>query len=192
MFAINGVKLDVVGEENAWAARPAVFIFNHRNNFDAFIAASIVREDFTGVAKKELESDLFMRTAGNLLDVAFIDRSDPAGAVAALAPIEELARKGLSIIVAPEGTRLDTAGVGPFKKGAFRMAMAAGVPIVPIVIRNAELIGGRNATQMNPGTVDVAVLPPVETHDWTLRNLRSNIERVREAYLDTLANWPSR
>ena len=189
-FAINGVTIDVVGNENAWAERPAVFIFNHRNNFDAFIAAKIVRRDFTGVAKKELEQDAFMRTAGHLLDVAFIDRSNPAGAVAALKPIEDLARKGISIIIAPEGTRLDTTEVGPFKKGAFRMAMTAQIPVVPIVIRNAEMIGGRNATQMNAGHVDVAVLPPVSTGGWTRATLRPHIEEIRQMYLDTLADWP--
>ena len=55
-FAINGVTVNVVGDDNAWKQRPAVFIFNHRNNFDAFIAAKIVRRDFTGVAKKALDS----------------------------------------------------------------------------------------------------------------------------------------
>ncbi len=190
MLAINGVKVNVVGRDNAWARRPAVFVFNHRNNFDPFVAASIVRRDFTGVAKKELAKDPFMGTAGRLLDVAFIDRADPTGAVAALGPIQELAKKGLSVIIAPEGTRLDTNEVGPFKKGAFRLAMAAGIPIVPIVIRNAEMIGGRNATQMNPGTVDVAVLPPIPTEDWTLTNLSDRMAGVRQQFLDTLADWP--
>jgi putative phosphoserine phosphatase/1-acylglycerol-3-phosphate O-acyltransferase len=190
-FAINGVTIEVNGAENAWAHRPAVFVFNHRNNFDPFIAAGIVRRDFTGVAKKELEQDAFMRTAGRLLDIAFIDRSNSVGAVAALEPIEELARKGLSILIAPEGTRLDTTEVGPFKKGAFRMAMAAGVPIVPIVIRNAEMIAGRNATRMNRGRVDVAVLPPVPTDDWTVADVAERIDAVRQLYLDTLAAWPA-
>ncbi len=99
-----------------------------------------------------------MGTFGRLADVAFLDRANSASAVAALEPVQDLARRGLSIIVAPEGTRLDTTEVGPFKKGAFRMAMAAGIPIVPIVIRNAETIAARNASSMNPGTVDVAVL----------------------------------
>ena len=59
----------------------------------------------------------------------------------------------------PGGHPVDTDGkLGPFKKGAFRMAMATGLPIIPIVIRNAEVIGDRDATIMRPGTVDVAVL----------------------------------
>ena len=93
-------------------------------------------------------------------------------------------------MIAPEGTRLDTTEVGEFKKGAFRMAMATGIPIVPIVIRNAEMIGGRNATQMNRGTVDVAVLPPIPTDDWTRANLRARMDAVRQLYVDTLGVWP--
>jgi putative phosphoserine phosphatase / 1-acylglycerol-3-phosphate O-acyltransferase len=107
-----------------------------------------------------------------------------------LKPLEEAAAKGLSIMVAPEGTRLDTHEVGPFKKGAFRMAMATGIPIVPIVIRNAEIIAGRNAATMNPGTVDAVVLPPIPVHDWTLDDLDARIAEVRQLFLDTLADWP--
>jgi len=100
-------------------------------------------------------------------------------------------RKGLSIVVAPEGTRLDTQSVGPFKKGAFRIAMATGLPVVPIVIRNSDSIAGRNSTTINPGTVDVAVLPPVSTADWTVEDLRERIEEVRSAYVKLLADWPA-
>lgn len=189
-FAVNGVTVNIVGEDNAWAQRPAVFIFNHRNNFDPLIATRIVRRDFTAVGKDDLRKDPIVGPMGRFLDIAFVDRANTASAVAALKPIEEMAAKGLSVIIAPEGTRLDTTGVGPFKKGAFRIAMAAGIPIVPIVIRNAEMIGGRNARTMNPGSVDVAVLPPIPVDDWTLDDLDERIAEVRSLYLETLANWP--
>jgi putative phosphoserine phosphatase/1-acylglycerol-3-phosphate O-acyltransferase len=189
-FALNGVHLNISGKENAWSQRPAVFIFNHRNNFDSLIAASIVRNDFTGVAKAEMAKDPITRTAGQLMDVAFIDRSDPAAAVASLKPLEELARKGLSVLVAPEGTRLDTRQVGPFKKGAFRIAMASGLPIVPIVVRNAEVIAGHDASMLNPGTVDITVLPAIPVTDWKLEDLDQHIAEVRDIYVQTLADWP--
>lgn len=192
MLKVNGVRINIVGEENAWKSRPAVFIFNHRNGFDPFIAARIVERDFTSVAKAELKRDPIVGTMGRFADVAFVDRSNTVAAVHALKPIEEMAAKGLSTIASPEGTRLDTTAVGPFKKGPFRIAMAAKIPVVPIVVRNAELIGGRNATSMNPGTVDVAVLPPIPTANWKLKDLDRHIAEVRQLYLDTLANWPVR
>jgi putative phosphoserine phosphatase/1-acylglycerol-3-phosphate O-acyltransferase len=189
-LAIAGVQLNVIGEENLTAQRPAVFIFNHRNQVDPVITAALVRDNWVGVGKKELQKDPVMGTLGRLLDGVFIDRDDQAAAVEMLHEVEDRARKGLSIMIAPEGTRVDTTEVGPFKKGPFRIAMAAGIPIVPIVIRNAELVAARNSTVINPGTVDVAVFPPISVQDWTLDTLPERIAEVRQLYLDTLANWP--
>ncbi|WP_197696148.1 1-acyl-sn-glycerol-3-phosphate acyltransferase, partial [Mycobacterium sp. E1715] len=147
-------------------------------------------DNWIGVGKKELQKDPIMGTLGRLLDGVFIDRDDPAAAMETMHEVEDRARKGLSIVIAPEGTRVDTTEVGPFKKGPFRLAMAAGIPIVPIVIRNAELVAARNSTVINPGTVDVAVFPPISVQDWTVENLPERIAEVRQLYLDTLANWP--
>jgi putative phosphoserine phosphatase/1-acylglycerol-3-phosphate O-acyltransferase len=185
-----GIDLNVIGDENLTASRPAVFLFNHRNQVDPFIAGRLISDNFTSVGKKELEKDPLMGTIGRVLDAAFIDRDDPKAAVEGLHKIEELARKGISVLIAPEGTRLDTTEVGEFKKGPFRIAMAAGVPLVPIVIRNAEIIAERNSSTFNPGSVDVAVYPPIPVDDWTSENLNERIAEVRQLYLDTLKNWP--
>jgi putative phosphoserine phosphatase/1-acylglycerol-3-phosphate O-acyltransferase len=190
-FALNGVKVNVTGRENLWKERPAVFIFNHRNNFDAFIVVSLVEQKFTGVAKKEMANNPVTVFLGKLADVAFVDRADSTSAVASLKGVQDAAKKGLSILIAPEGSRLDTTDdVGPFKKGAFRMAMAAEIPIVPIVIRNAETIAHTKGNSLHPGTVDVTVLPPVSVADWTLADLDERIEEVRGLFRETLQNWP--
>ena len=185
-----GINLQVLGEENLTAQRPAVFIFNHRNQADPMIAGRLVSDNFTSVGKKELENDPIVGTMGKIMDAAFIDRDDPAKAVEGLKKVEELARKGLSILIAPEGTRLDTTEVGDFKKGPFRIAMSVGIPIVPIVIRNAEVIASRDSSTFNAGTVDVVVYPPIPVDDWTYDNLPERIAEVRQLYIDTLKDWP--
>jgi len=190
LMSAIGIRLNVLGRENLTKQRPAVFIFNHRNQADPLIAGHLVDTDFTSVGKKELEKDPIVGTLGKVMDAAFIDRDDPTKAVEELKKVEELARKGLSILIAPEGTRLDTTEVGPFKKGPFRIAMSVGIPIVPIVIRNAEVIAARDSTTFNPGTVDVVVYPPIPVDDWTHENLNERIDEVRQLYLDTLKNWP--
>jgi putative phosphoserine phosphatase/1-acylglycerol-3-phosphate O-acyltransferase len=190
LLAATGVQLNVIGEENLTAQRPAVFIFNHRNQADPVIAGALVRDNFTSVGKKELEKNPLMGTLGKVMDAAFIDRENPKAAVEELKKVEELARKGLSILIAPEGTRLDTTEVGPFKKGPFRIAMAARIPIVPIVIRNAEVIAARDSNTFNPGKVDIVVYPAIPIDDWTVENLPGKIAEVRQLYLDTLKNWP--
>ena len=128
LLAVTGINLNVLGKENLTAQRPAVFIFNHRNQVDPMIAGRLVSDNFTSVGKKELENDPIVGTMGKIMDAAFIDRDDPKKAVEGLKKVEELARKGLSILIAPEGTRLDTTEVGPFKKGPFRIAMSARNP----------------------------------------------------------------
>ncbi|MHA7649188.1 HAD-IB family hydrolase [Mycobacterium sp. ML4] len=190
LLATCGVHLNVIGKENLTAQRPAVFIFNHRNQVDPIISGALVKDNWVGVGKKELLRDPIMGTMGKLLDGVFIDRDDPESAVEMLHTVEDRARNGLSIVIAPEGTRLDTTEVGPFKKGPFRIAMAVGIPVVPIVIRNAEIIASRNSTTLNPGTVDVAVFPPIPVDDWTLDTLPERIAEIRQLYLDTLADWP--
>ena len=190
MLSLTGVSLNVIGEENLTARRPAVFLFNHRNAVDGIIASALLRDNFTAVGKKELESDPVVGTIGKVVDAAFIDRDDAEAAVAGLHKVEELARKGISIIVAPEGTRLDTNEVGPFKKGPFRIAMSAGIPIVPVVIRNAEVIAARDSATFHPGTVDIAVYPPIPVDNWTLDELPDRITEIRQIYLDTLKDWP--
>lgn len=190
-LGLGKVKLEVTGEEHLWSARPAVFIWNHRSIFDAQIVGRLVQRDFGAVAKKELERVPLFAAASRFMHIAFVDRTDSQAAVAALEPATRLLGQGISMLVAPEGTRVSGTGIGEFKKGAFRMAMTAGVPIVPIVIRNVDDIGNRTSGTMRPGTVDVAVLPPVRVDDWTLRDLDRRIAGVRQQFADTLAHWPA-
>lgn len=190
-LAAAGVKLNIVGEENVWAARPAVFLFNHQSQLDVFVLAALLRKDFTGVAKKSLEKDPFFGPIGYLADVAFIDRSNTEAAKKGLEPAVEALKNGRSIAIAPEGTRSPTPRLLPFKKGPFHIAMQADVPVVPIVMRNCGEIMAAHSMVIHPGTVDVTVLPPVSTHDWTLDNLNERIAEVRQMYLDTLEDWPS-
>lgn len=190
IHAFAGVKLNVIGEENLWSARPAVFIFNHTNNFDAFIMSKLLRVNYTGVAKKELEAHPIMGPVGRLMKVAFIDRSDAKKAIETMKSVVDLAKEGISIVVAPEGTRSQK-GLLPFKKGAFHMAMEAQIPIVPVVLRNAEDIGARDAIFMRPGTVDVMVLPPISVADWSRADLNERVEAVRDLYVATMEDWPN-
>ncbi len=189
-LAAAGVRLNVVGEENIWAARPAVFLFNHQSQLDVFVLAALLRKDFTGVAKKSLEKDPFFGPIGYLADVAYIDRSNNAAAREGLEPAVEALRNGRSIAIAPEGTRSPTPRLLPFKRGPFRLARQAGVPVGPSVMRNCGEIMAAHSMVIHAGTVDVAVLPPVPTDDWSKANLEEKIAEVRQMYLDTLGDWP--
>jgi putative phosphoserine phosphatase / 1-acylglycerol-3-phosphate O-acyltransferase len=185
-LALAGVRLNVTGEQNLWSHRPAVFVFNHQSSIDVPVIGSLLRRDVTGVAKKEAARDPRFALIGYLTDVAYVERGNTAQAKAALAPAIERLRDGVSIAIAPEGTRSPTPRVGRFKKGAFHMAMQGGVPIVPIVIRNAGDLMWRGSLVIRPGTIDVTVLEPIPTGDWTAGQLDKRVAEVRQLFVDTL------
>jgi putative phosphoserine phosphatase/1-acylglycerol-3-phosphate O-acyltransferase len=189
-LALAGVKLEIVGEENLWAARPAVFIANHQSSLDAPLMGALLRRDFTGVAKKEAQFDPRMAIAGLFVDPAYIDRSHPDSAKRDLAALADRIRAGTSVVMMPEGTRSPTPNVLPFKKGAFHLAMQAGVPIVPIVVRNAGELMWRNSKLLHAGTLQIAVLDPIPTDDWTPESINEHCRDVRDRYVATFADWP--
>lgn len=184
--ALAGVTLEVHGAEHLVAARPAVFLFNHQSQLDVLVLAKLLRGGFTAVAKKEAAAIPGFGAAFRLADVAFVDRGDTTAAKAALEPAVVRLREGVSLVVAPEGTRSVTPALGPFKKGAFHVAMQAGVPIVPIVIHNAGELMWRGAATIREGTVRVTVLPPVPTRDWNVEEMDRRVATVRAQYLTAL------
>jgi putative phosphoserine phosphatase / 1-acylglycerol-3-phosphate O-acyltransferase len=122
--------------------------------------------------------------------MVYIDRSNSKQARAALEPAVERLHGGTSIAIAPEGTRSPTPTLGRFKKGAFHLAMQAGVPLVPIVIRNAGDVMWRGSFVIRPGTIDVHVLEPIETEEWEVAELDERVEGVRALFAETLDRWP--
>jgi len=189
-LSLAGVQLRVRGERNLWDQRPAVFLFNHQSQLDMAILCKLMREGFTAVAKKELANDPVFGLAFRLAGVAFVDRGGHGDARQALEPAVRRLRDGISVLIAPEGTRSVTPALGEFKKGAFHMAMQAGVPVVPIVIRNAGELMWRDAVTIRPGRVDVVVHPAIAVSAWTVSELTERVAEVRQLYVDTLASWP--
>jgi putative phosphoserine phosphatase/1-acylglycerol-3-phosphate O-acyltransferase len=188
-LAVAGVDLNVVGEENLWSDRPAVFIFNHQSSIDVAVIGALVRRDLTGVAKVEAARDPRFAPIGFVTDVVYVDRSNSKQARAALKPAVDRLRSGTSIAIAPEGTRSPTPRLGRFKKGAFHLAMQARVPLVPIVIRNAGDVMWRGSFVIRPGTIDVAVLDPISTRGWKVSELDERVAGVRAMFARTIEEW---
>ncbi|CRK56121.1 Phosphoserine phosphatase / 1-acyl-sn-glycerol-3-phosphate acyltransferase [Alloactinosynnema sp. L-07] len=191
-LALAGVKLNVIGEHNLWRARPSIFIGNHQSSLDSIVMGSLLRKDFTAVGKKEAQYDPRTLIGGLLLDPAFIDRSNPEKAIAELDKLGERIRSGTSIVIFPEGARAPTPALARFKKGAFHIAIQAGVPMVPIVLRNTGELMWRRSKLVHPGTVEVCVLDPIPTDDWKVEDLDRITAEVRQKFVDTLEKWPDR
>ena len=184
--ALAGVDVRVEGEEHLWSHRPAVFIFNHQSGIDMLLLCRLLRRDIVGVAKQEVRRNPIFGPAFALAGTVFIDRSSRGQAAEAMRPAIDALRAGLSVVIAPEGTRSATPRLGRFKKGAFHLAMQAGVPIVPIVFRNALDALPKHALFVRPATVDVVVHPPISTAGWTAETLDREVAAIHRRYTETL------
>lgn len=185
--ALTGVELDIEGEENAWKARPCVFIFNHQSQADVLILPTLLRRDLAGVGKKEIGNVPILGKLMQFGGTVLIDRENTASAKEAMKPlVDVMLKEGRSVCIAPEGTRSTSTNLGRFKKGAFHLAMQAGVPIVPIVIHNAIDVAPRGQYVFKPATVKVTVLPPVDTSNWKATNMNEQVHDVRDMFLEEL------
>jgi putative phosphoserine phosphatase / 1-acylglycerol-3-phosphate O-acyltransferase len=188
---LGNIDVEVTGAEKLWSHRPVVFFANHQSTLiDVLVGSRILERGFTIVAKAEARQIPVIGALFDLADVVFVDRTNTSKAILAMQPAIGKLRSGTSIAMSPEGTRSLTPKVGAFKKGGFHLARDAGVPIVPIVIRNAGEIMWRNARIAQSGTVEVVVHEPLPTAGWTRTDIEPWLAAMRQLYIDTLDDWP--
>jgi 1-acyl-sn-glycerol-3-phosphate acyltransferase len=112
-----------------------------------------------------------------------IQRENRKAAFGAYEVAAERIKGGKSVVVFPEGTRGTTYPLRPFKKGPFVLAIAAGVPIVPIILHGTIEVMPRGTLWVHPGTIDIHLLEPVITTsvDYDHREELMNTVRTRMA-----------
>ena len=162
-------------------------IFNHQSNADGVIMPKLLRGNMAPIGKKELLETPVLGQVYKFMGMVPIDRSNSENAVAAMRPVvDSIVDDKLIAVIAPEGTRSTSTLPGPFKKGAFHLAMQAGVPIIPVVIHNSLDVLPKGDFISRPGTVEVEVLEPIDTSKWTVDNLDRHVIEVRNLYLKAL------
>ncbi|MDH4055425.1 MAG: HAD-IB family hydrolase [Gammaproteobacteria bacterium] len=185
--ALIGLNLKTVGEQHLYSHRPAVFIFNHQSNVDLVIVSRLLRRDIIGVGKREIRDIPIVGRVMESAGVVLIDRHNSESAIKVMTQLADTMRiEGKSVCVSPEGTRAVTPKLASFKKGAFHLAIQAGVPVVPIVIHNSTDVQPKGDYIFHPGTVKVEVLPPVDTSKWSADTIDLHVDEVRNMYLKAL------
>src|ERR1044071_386546 len=160
---LSGMKVRVSGKENLDPAQPYVFIANHRSYLDTATIFNYLGRRIGLVAKKELLRVPILGYGMGYCTILAIDRSNNERAVQTMREATDRLRSGISFAVFAEGKRAGRDALLPFKKGGFYMAMEAGVPIVPVAIKNTDVLMGKGTGEARPGTIEMAILPPVET-----------------------------
>ncbi len=185
-----GWDIAVENRERLEDFRPCVIVANHQSFADVITFGSVFPQRTVSAGKREIGKipvfGWFYRLSGNLI----IDRDHARTALHSLETAAETMRKeGLSVWFMPEGHRNSGAQLLPFKSGAFRLALAAGVPVVPVVAAPLVAICDMKRRRARPGKLPVRVLAPVETRGLAAKELPEIVARVRsemQAALDEL------
>ena len=163
LFRLAGCPVEVNGLENLAGLQQAVFVANHSSFFDSVLIMSVLPVPLRFAVKARLAGFPFLGTAirkGGHIPIEKGDLSQQIeGAGAVVAPLQA----GESLFVFPEGTFVAAPGLLPFRLGAFRAAVEAGCPIVPVAIRGTRKMFPAGTMLLTRGPVTVTIGEPIHT-----------------------------
>lgn len=158
-----GATVKVSGSENIVPGRSYVFAANHRSYLDTATLFFYAGTKMGLVAKKELLKVPVFGQGMSFVNIIAIDRTNPEKAMESMLKAKQVMDDGYSFGVFVEGTRAMPGELLPFKKGAFHLAFQTGAPIVPVAIKNTDRMMGKRTGVTFPGTIEMVLLPPIET-----------------------------
>jgi 1-acyl-sn-glycerol-3-phosphate acyltransferase len=176
---ILGVRVRSAGLENI-PAGVCVFAANHVSNVDPIAFVPAIPRRVALLAKKQVFRIPILSTAMRMAKLIPVDREDREAAAASVETAVKYLREGLSFAIYPEGTRSRDGRLQPFKKGAFLMAIRAGVPVVPVSIVGAQDLMRKGEWFVRPGDVLVRFGPAVDASKYTEHHRGELLARVQE------------
>ncbi len=155
------ITIEVIGQENYSPDQHYLVISNHAGMADIPLLLGTMKLNLRFMAKEELgKIPLFgraLRQAGYVM----IKRGQNRDALKSLVDAAEVLKNGHSLHIFPEGTRSATGELLPFKRGAFRVAMKGGAPVLPVTIIGSHLITPKKSLVINKGTIRVIIDKPI-------------------------------
>ena len=180
------MKVRVEGRENIDPHQSYVLVSNHQSQFDIFLLYGWLGIDFKWVMKQELRAVPGIGMACDRLGHIFIDRSNHA---AAMATLEEAKRKivnGTSVMFFPEGTRSRDGKLMRFKKGAFRMAVDLGLPVLPLTVTGTRNVLPAATSDLMPGSARLIIHSPIPVEGLTSADCSNLSNQVRDVIASAL------
>jgi 1-acyl-sn-glycerol-3-phosphate acyltransferase len=163
IFHACGVRVQAEGLANVDRTKSYVFMSNHQSVLDIGALVLTLPVSWRFVAKRELTWIPFFGWALGLSDQIVIDRGNRAKAVRSLARAAERIRRGVNVIIFPEGTRSPTGVMREFKSGGFHLAIQAQVPIVPATVSGSCDLIPKRSLKVQSGTIKVVYGTPIPT-----------------------------
>ena len=164
-----GVPVVARGKENLDIRTPAVLAVNHTSYLDALVLlAQLDYRGYAFVAKREFQDNFLMRALLSGFGTQFIERFDIARSAEHASEMAAAAKRGISLIVFPEGTLKRNTGVMPFRTGAFQAAAQAGIPVIPVALRGVRSVLRDGTWYLRRAAVSVTIGAPIAPRgtDW--------------------------
>jgi len=165
-----GVRIEVRGLEHLQAGCNYIFMSNHASNLDPPVLIPVIPGRCSVMVKKELFRIPVLGTGMKLSELVPVDRGDHEAAIESVHAAIAVLRKGLHMIIYPEGTRTSDGRLLPFKKGPFHLAMDSGVPVVPVTLLGTYESWPKTRFALRPGTATVVFHPPIDPHEFSDRD----------------------
>lgn len=178
LLFLSGVTVEIKGTENLLQNSPQILASNHKGAFDILALQAFIPIQFRWVAKKSLFKIPIIGWSMSLAGYISIDRERAGSAYKSIERAAEKVKKGVSVLIFPEGTRSSTGSLLPFKRGGFLLAIKSGVPIIPVSIRGTEDLMKKESILIRPGVVKVVIGKPIPVSDTDEKPL---MEMVRKA-----------
>lgn len=187
IVAVAGVRPNIANRERLDGSMPAIYVANHTSTLDAFLGIWMCPYGGCGVLKKEVARIPFFGQLAVLSGHLLIDRFNKDKAVEALKGTAALVKRHrLGIWIMPEGTRSKDGRLLPFKKGFVHLALATGLPVVPVVVHGAHKNWEKGAYRLNPMQLDIEVLEPIDTSSWREETAGAHADAVHEVFVKRL------
>ncbi|MBN2196360.1 MAG: 1-acyl-sn-glycerol-3-phosphate acyltransferase [Polyangiaceae bacterium] len=175
-----GIELDVHGLEHAVPGRAYIVMSNHQSHFDIPVVFQALKRPMRMVTKTELFRIPFFGPAMRAAEFVEVDRGNRRQAIEAMERARVMVESGMSIWIAPEGTRSRTGELGEFKRGGFHLALGAQAQILPVSISGTiHVLPARELRLQRGVKVRVTVSPPIDPGDYGRRGLDELIAAVR-------------
>jgi len=176
VLKVAGLNLTVIGKENI-PNEPCLFVGNHQSDFDIPVILSNMNRLTGAVAKKNMKKIPILSYWMKQIHCVFIDRENPREALKAMTEGVENLKNGYSMLIFPEGTRSRSNSMGEFKKGSMRLAIKAGVPIVPITLYDTYKVMEGNNGKIKKANAKLIIDKPIYLDDMT-KEEKANISDV--------------
>nr|WP_027870193.1 lysophospholipid acyltransferase family protein [[Eubacterium] cellulosolvens] len=177
ILAISGIRVTVLGKENIPAEQAALYVGNHRSNFDILATYPFMKRPGGYIAKKSMEKIPLLNLWMRAIYCFFLDRSNIKDGMQMIKDAIAQIKDGRNVFVFPEGTRnrgeADTPLL-PFHEGSFRIATMTGCPVIPVAINNSVNILEAHSPWIKSTHIVIEFGAPVDT---------SNLSRDEKKHL---------